>query len=204
MKIILASKSPRRIDYLRSLGLTFQSQSPDIDETPKSGERPEVTVERLAKEKAQAVAVLNNEASHILSADTLVVFEGKTLGKPRDAEEARNMLAQLSGKSHKVMSGWALLTQPENSLVSGFDTTQIDFRELSPEEIAAYVASGEPLDKAGAYAIQGGAADFVTQRKGSLSNVIGLPLQAVVPILAAALKTPSLLLEKAFIIDRDA
>jgi septum formation protein len=203
MKIILASKSPRRIDYLRALGLTFQVQAPNIDETPKPGERPESIVERLAREKAQAIAALNHEACHILSADTLVVFENQVLGKPRDAEEAKLMLTQLSGKAHKVVSGWALLTQPENTLVSGFDTTHICFRQLLPEEITAYVANGEPLDKAGAYAIQGGAAGFVTQRKGSLSNVIGLPLQTVVPILAKTLKTPSLLLEKAFIMDKD-
>jgi septum formation protein len=200
MQLILASKSQRRIDLLAGLGLKFQVQAADLDETPHADEDPKAYVLRLAKAKAQAIAATRSDACVVLGADTIVAQKNRLLGKPRDADDARLMLSELAGKTHHVLTGFAFVVLPAGTVIAGVASTEVSFRSLTPNEIDNYVATGEPLDKAGAYAIQGGAAGFVAKRVGSLSNVIGLPLEDIVPHLADLLKIPSLLEKKADII----
>ncbi|WFB35541.1 Maf family protein [Kiritimatiellota bacterium B12222] len=181
MKLVLASASPRRAELLRSAGLEFEQRSADVDESPLRHEGAEAMVLRLSKLKAQAVAQDFPE-SRVLAADTVVVLEGEVLGKPQDEADAVRMLTALSGRSHEVMTGFALCGSvgPE---ISTCVRTSVCFRVLSAEEIRAYVASGDPMDKAGAYGIQSGAAGFVASIVGSYSNVVGLPLAQVIEFL---------------------
>lgn len=177
MKVILASGSPRRRDLLHEIFDTFDVIVADVDETPIPGESPWEIVERLAESKARAVHALRPEAL-VIGGDTLVAIqdeEWQVLGKPRDPEDARAMLARLSGRDHVVVTGVCVVS-PDGVRVFS-DTTRVAFRPLTEGEIAGYVATGEPLDKAGSYAIQGGAAQFVNSIEGSLTNVIGLPLE---------------------------
>lgn len=168
--LILASASPRRSELLASLGVAFRVIAPEIDETPLPGEKPRPFAERLAEEKACAV-----EAEGILiAADTIVVQNNALLGKPTDAAHAYEMLASLSGKAHEVITGVCVKSAAQTVVFSV--VTEVVFRVLEPEEIEAYVASGDPMDKAGAYAIQGGAAHMVRSINGSYTNVVGLPL----------------------------
>lgn len=172
----LASQSPRRRELLQQLGLRFLVQAVDIDETVLPAEMAEVCVRRLAQGKAEAVwnSSARIHSIPVLAADTIVVLDNKILGKPRDDDEACAMLQQLSGRQHRVMSAVALRFEDrQESLVQ---TSVVSFAKLSPLQIQNYVASGEPVDKAGAYAIQGRAAAFVTDLKGSYSGVVGLPL----------------------------
>ncbi len=180
--LVLASSSPRRALLLSSAGFTFSTRIPAVDETPADGEAPERTVVRLARAKALGAATPGAVA---LGADTAVVLDGETMGKPATAAEARSMIERLSGRTHVVITGWALAA--DGAVVDdGFETTLVTMRALDDGEIDAYVASGEPMDKAGAYAIQGAAKHFVTGIAGPRSNVIGLPLTAVVPALRRA------------------
>lgn len=189
IKFILASASPRRKELLARLLKDFPDIDPNfaispahIDESVIPGESPENYVTRLAREKATAVAGQlspNLTQMVILAADTSVVIEGEILGKPQDENEARGMLKKLSGKTHHVITGYALLPIIGQliDMTCGFEKTHVSFCTLSEAEIHNYIATGEPHDKAGAYAIQGGAATFVDHIEGSLDNVVGLPTE---------------------------
>ena len=169
--LILASASPRRRELLATLGLCFEVVKPNVDERLFEGEAPEQFVERLAKAKADAIFPTD---AMVIAADTIVVLEDHILGKPTDSEDARRMLRALSGKSHRVITG-VCVQNSTRSIVFSL-STMVTFRALAEEEILMYVESGEPLDKAGAYAIQGYAASMVVRIEGSYTNVIGLPL----------------------------
>jgi septum formation protein len=178
-KLILASTSPRRAELLQSAGLSFETVRPDADEKPQTGETPVQYAVRTAREKAESIKT--RPGAVILGADTVVAVEGSILGKPADEEDARRMLRLLSGKLHEVITGVCLRSAEKT--VCFHTATAVLFRELSGEEIAAYVATGDPLDKAGAYAIQNGAAGMVRRIDGSYSNVVGLPLCEVIEAL---------------------
>ncbi len=174
-KLILASGSPRRAELFRQAGLNFKIIVPNVDEAPLPGEAPDQFVCRTAREKAESLPAGDVV---ILAADTAVVDGNRILGKPADAEEAAKMLRSLSGRTHEVMTG-VCLRFPDRT--ECFHTeTRVTFRTLSETEIDDYVATGEPMDKAGAYAIQGGAAKMVRRIEGSYSNVVGLPLCEVI------------------------
>lgn len=180
--LALASRSPRRAELLRAAGYAFElGPFPDVDETPPAGVSAAEAVLAIVRRKAEAVRSAA-VARLVLVADTLVFHEGRPLGKPRDAAHARAMLTTLADSSHEVATAVALAgPAPSSGTVIEDDVcvTQVRFRSLSPAEIEAYVATGEPLDKAGAYAIQGGAAAFVESIEGPRDNVIGLPLDVV-------------------------
>ncbi|WP_338261374.1 Maf family protein [Corallococcus caeni] len=176
---VLASASPRRKDLLAQLGLRFTVAAADIDETPMAGEIARNYVHRLAVEKARTVATRHPDA-WVLAADTTVALGSELLGKPRDAAEAREMLTRLSGQIHEVFTGIAVAGRAQASEVV---RTQVTFRALSPEEIAWYADTGEPLDKAGAYAIQGKGGFLVQGIDGSPTNVVGLPLGETLALL---------------------
>ncbi len=183
-ELVLASGSARRREMLADLGLRLTVEAADIDETPRAAEAPEAYVRRLAREKAAAVAARQGGARFVLGADTSVILDGEIFGKPADDADAARMLARLSGRVHAVTTGYALAI-PGGTVVDGCVITAVSFRPLQDAEIRWYVATGEPRDKAGAYAIQGRAAHFVTGVDGSVSNVIGLPLAEVVELLRA-------------------
>ncbi len=180
--LILASSSPRRQDLLRQAGIQFQSYAPHINEDQKPGEPPLAYALRLSREKAQAVA-LHYPQNFILGADTIVVVDDEVLGKPRDHADALRMLRHLSGRTHQVTTAVTLLAPPREE--TRYSTTQVTFRKLTEEEIQQYIASGEPMDKAGSYAIQGGAAGWANRIEGEHSNVVGLPLSLVAEMLRA-------------------
>jgi septum formation protein len=171
MELVLASQSPRRSELLRSAGIGFRVQAADVDETPFPGELPVNYVRRLARAKAEAVA-----GDLVLGSDTAVVIDGQILGKPADAEDAARMLRLLSGRSHEVITGICLKGR---EVWVAHESTTVLFCRISEEEIQRYVESGEPMDKAGAYAIQGLASCFVERIEGSYSNVVGLPVAMV-------------------------
>lgn len=175
-RIILASGSPRRKELLEALGLGFTVVAPGIDEDAVVGNSPADTARLLAEAKAEAIAPTATTAGEIvIAADTMVVVDDEVLGKPLDAEDAKRMLGLLSGRSHKVISGVSLRDTATGECFSDVEETEVEFRSLSREEIDSYVASGDPLDKAGAYGIQSGY--LVKQVRGSLSNVAGLPME---------------------------
>jgi septum formation protein len=174
--LVLASGSPRRRALLAQLGLTFTVVTPDVDESPLLGEQPRDLVRRLAAAKAAAV-----EGDPVVAADTTVEVDGEILGKPADPDDARRMLRRLSGRAHKVHTGVAVRAG-ERTLVDVV-TTIVTFVPLQPVVIEWYVGTGEPLDKAGAYAIQGKGGVFVEHVRGSVSNVVGLPLTSVARLL---------------------
>lgn len=176
MKLILASASARRAQILRDAGLPFQIISSAIDEAPMAGESPQDLVRRLAEQKAQLVAARAVGPAMVIGADTVVVLEGRILGKPRSAEEARAMLEQLSGRTHAVITGIALIRLPDEAARQEVETTEVTFAPMTAEEISGYVSTGEPFDKAGAYAVQGRGGRYVTRIEGDYFNVVGLPL----------------------------
>lgn len=178
-KLILASTSPRRAELLKSAGLKFSVVRPGADEKLHTGETPVEYAVRTAREKAESVPALSGAV--ILGADTVVAAEGRILGKPAGPEDAKTLLRLLSGKLHEVITGVCLRSSEKT--VCFHVATAVLFRKLSNEEIAAYVATGDPLDKAGAYAIQNGAAGMVRRIDGSYSNVVGLPLCEVIEAL---------------------
>lgn len=186
MRLVLASASPRRRDLLRQAGYEFTVQAADLDETPLAGEAAAAYAERLAIEKAQAVCrlVAGDGPCTVLAADTCVVSEGALLGKPVDAADAARMLRLLSGRTHAVMTGVAAVRSADGAVVSDVEITQVRFDLLSEDEVERYVAGGEPLDKAGAYAIQGYAARWIPRIEGDYFNVVGLPIARVVRLLA--------------------
>lgn len=173
-RLILASASPRRRDLLSTLVADFEVRPADIDERPRKGEAPEDYVLRLALEKARAVA--DDSPQHwVIGSDTEVVCDGACLGKPRDASQACEMLRLLSGRSHMVYSSVALIA-PDSSAETALCPSKVRFDEIPEDWIRGYAASGEPLDKAGGYAIQGRAAAWISNLDGSYSGVVGLPL----------------------------
>lgn len=178
----LASSSPRRQQILRGLGLLFTAKGPDIDESGRDGETPEQMVLRLAAAKARAANVVAGRL--VLGADTAVVLRGRVLSKPRDESDAIDMLMSLSGCSHTVLTGVALQTPHGSETV--ISATDVRFREIDRDEASAYWQSGEPRDKAGAYAIQGLGGMFVEAISGSYSGVVGLPVFETVKLLQAA------------------
>lgn len=182
MKLVLASASPRRADLLKLAGLDFEVQAADVDETPLPGEDPDALVCRLSRSKAEAASALH-PGSTILAADTVVVFDGDIFGKPESSVQAIEMLSHLSGDMHEVMTGFTIL-RPGGEGVTELVVTAVSFRRLSAAEIHDYVVSGSPMDKAGAYGIQEGAAGFVSRIEGSYTNVVGLPLAEVLQSLA--------------------
>lgn len=176
--LVLASASPRRRWLLAKLGRAFDVDAPDIPEVPDPGEAADVFAGRMAAEKAAAVALRRPDA-WVLAADTVVTLDGAALGKPKDAAEAVSMLRALAGRAHVVHTGVALLGPAENPSERMVVGTPVVFRTLTNAEIDAYVGTGEPFDRAGAYAIQGEGAHLVDRVEGSYTNVIGLPLPEV-------------------------
>ena len=179
MNLILASQSPRRRELLGLTGLDFTVRVADIDETMDPGKAPFDEVARVSRLKA--LAVQREPEDVVIAADTIVVCGGEVLGKPRDEEDAFRILSLLSGRSHEVMTGMTVLRGDET--VTHTEVTRIHFRQLHPDEIRAYIATGEPMDKAGAYGIQGGAALFADQMEGDYYNVMGLPVCRLAMIL---------------------
>jgi septum formation protein len=193
MEIILASSSPRRAALLAQIGVAHRVMPADIDEARLAGESPRACVERLAAAKARRVAALAGAesgppgagaAAVVLGADTAVVLDDDMLGKPRDRADALAMLARLSGRTHQVLSAVAVLAH--GRLTAALSDSQVRFRALGAAECASYWNSGEPRDKAGAYAIQGLGAVFVAELRGSYSGVMGLPLFETAQLLSAA------------------
>ncbi|AFV03634.1 MULTISPECIES: Maf family protein [unclassified Dehalobacter] len=189
MMLILASASPRRRELLEEWGYDFRLVSAPVDEALPPGVWPEIGVQDLARRKAlsgfEAWLDLSGSADDlILGADTIVVLDHIVLGKPADEEEAERMLLNLSGKTHRVMTAIALAAmdkaRQQISVETAVEITTVSFRELKVQEIKDYIATGEPMDKAAAYGIQGGAAGFVTAVSGSWSNVVGLPMELLV------------------------
>jgi septum formation protein len=185
MKLILASSSPRRAEILANAGLPFSVLSSAVDETPYPGESPSALVQRLANAKADLVAARAVGPAIVLAADTIVVLEGKILGKPRSIEDAQHMLQQLSGRSHSVLTGVALIRLPDGERRQFMESTLVHFRPITDEELSAYLATEEPYDKAGAYAIQGLAGRYIPRIEGCYFNVVGLPLSRVLTELKA-------------------
>ena len=186
--LILASSSPRRQELLREIGIPFQVHAANINEDQIAGEDAREYALRLAREKAQTVAARYPQ-SYVLGADTIVVVDGEVLGKPKDHADAARMLRILSGRSHEVTTAVSLIAPdavaPGTRTETRTSTTKVYFRSLTEDEIQQYVASGEPMDKAGAYAIQGGAARWTDRIEGEWSNVVGLPLSLVTDLLRA-------------------
>jgi septum formation protein len=179
--LVLASQSPRRAEILRQAGIPFTVRVSSVDETPLPGEKPEDYVARLAEWKAFAVAAAPGEV--VLGADTTVVAGSEMLAKPADAADARRMLALLSGRRHEVMTGICLKRGAE--AIRDYAVTEVWFARMTDGDIEEYVASGEPMDKAGAYAIQGLASKFIRKIDGCYFNVVGLPIELVYRHLAA-------------------
>ena len=173
--IVLASQSPRRSDILRQAGIPFVARPANVDEAARPGESPHDYVRRVARDKALAAAAATGDI--VLGADTTVVVDGEILGKPADSADAARMLGLLAGREHQVLTGICLRRGDE--MIIDCTTTRVWFRPLTRAEIAQYVATGEPMDKAGAYAIQGLAAKFVERIEGSYTNVVGLPIELV-------------------------
>ncbi len=175
-RIILASRSPRRAALLRQIGLEFDCVASDVDETVDDALAPEEHVLKLSYEKASVVAGAVDDGI-VVGADTVVVLDGRTLGKPTNGAEAKQMLRTLSGREHKVYTGFTLIEKPSQKAVSEFEVTSVKFRTLEEDEIDKYIASGSPLDKAGAYGIQDDfGAVFVERICGCYYTVVGFPL----------------------------
>lgn len=182
--LILASSSPRRAELLKQIGLNCQIMVCDVDETLLPGMSPPELVEFLAERKAAAVA-RNLHEGIVLGADTVVVWQGQVLGKPLNEEDAFSMLVKLQGSTHDVYTGVALIDVHSGKIMVGHEKTRVFFRNIEEDEIRRYVASGEPLDKAGAYGAQGLAAIYINKLEGCYTNVVGLPLARLSVMLKA-------------------
>jgi septum formation protein len=176
MKLILASASIRRAEILHEAGFSFAVLSSAIDETPYPGESAHDLVQRLAFAKAEPVAARAVGPAIVIGADTEVTLEGHIFGKPRSTDDARHMLERLSGRTHAVVTGVALIRLPDAERLTFVESTLVQFNILSAEEISRYLATGEPHDKAGGYAIQGRAGRYIPRIEGCYFNVVGLPL----------------------------
>jgi septum formation protein len=183
MKLILASASPRRAQILRDVGISFSVLSSAVDETPYPNETPQQVVQRLANAKAELVAARAVGPAILVAADTVVVLDGQILGKPRSTEDARRMLQLFSGRTHSVITGVSLIRLPEMERRQFIETTLVTFAPLSSADISRYLATDEPYDKAGAYAIQGHAGRYIPRIEGCYFNVVGLPLARLVATL---------------------
>ncbi|HET7212217.1 MAG TPA: Maf family protein [Terriglobia bacterium] len=183
IRLILASNSPRRRELLQNAGFEFDVRPSGIEEIRLPGESPEDFARRLARDKALDVARQSVAGSFVLGADTVVAINGEILEKPIDATDAARMLRTLSGRTHRVITGVCLVRAPQSVLAWTHETTSVTFRNLTEEEIGSYVASGEPFDKAGGYAIQGLASRFIPRIEGCYFNVVGLPIPLVYEIL---------------------
>ena len=175
-RLILASGSPRRRELLTQMGYRFEIIVPDVDEHVSGHARDVVAI--LSRRKAEAVAVGEKDGI-IIASDTLVSLDGQALGKPQDEDDAQRMLRMLSGKTHEVFTGVTIIDAASGKRETQVVRTGVIFRELSDDEISAYISTGEPMDKAGAYAIQGGAHGFVEGFEGSYENVIGFPVDEI-------------------------
>lgn len=182
IRLILASNSPRRRELLRNAGFEFDVRPSGVEESRLPHESPEDFTRRLARDKALDVARQSEAGSLVLGADTVVAIDGEILEKPVDAVDAARMLRKLSGRTHRVITALCLIRAPESVLAWRHETTSVTFRKLTNEEIENYVASGEPFDKAGGYAIQGLASRFVPRVEGCYFNVVGLPIPLVYEI----------------------
>ncbi len=176
MPIVLASASPRRQELLKNAGIDFVVHPANIEEVGRANENPATLAERMAQEKARAVEE-SFTGRCILAADTVVVIDDNVLGKPRDSEDAARMLRMLSGREHRVITGVCLLGAGFEDVLS--ETTAVHFSPLTNAEIRDYIATGEPMDKAGAYAIQGMASRWISRIEGDYFNVVGLPVALV-------------------------
>jgi septum formation protein len=188
-RIILASASPRRAELLRAAGIEFDVMPANVDESVRPSETPDAYVRRIAEAKVRALVGLV-EGRVVLAADTTVVIDGEMLGKPLHDQDARRMLRLLSGRAHDVLTAVTVYRGPKGSArleTTAVERTQVEFARLTEHEIDWYVATGEPRDKAGAYAIQGYASRFVTRVNGSYSNVVGLPIALVYELLKGAI-----------------
>jgi len=179
--LVLASASPRRRELLARLGIAFDVVASDVPETPLPGEHPEHFAQRAARDKSVEVA-RRCPGRYVLAADTVVVIDDTILGKPVDRDDARRMLQALSGRTHRVLTAVALI-DPQQRIEELLVQSRVEFRRLTAGEVEDYLDSGEPFDKAGAYAVQGRAQQFVVRVDGSLSNVIGLPMDEVAALL---------------------
>lgn len=180
LKVILASQSPRRTDLLDLIGVAHEVKPANVDESYVGGEQPEAHAERLARAKAESIATGLSELL-VIAADTIVVIDGKVLGKPNDATDAARMLKTLSGRRHVVMTAVAVAYRGQT--VSNIERVSVNFRELGDDEIERYIATGEPMDKAGAYGIQGYGATIVRRIEGDYFAVMGLSLVRLVELL---------------------
>jgi septum formation protein len=186
MKIILASSSPRRAEILRDAGIAFEISATHIDEAALRGETAQAMVARLAEAKARAAAAQMDAGEReciIVGADTTVELDGEILGKPKDPAHAHEMLAKLSGRTHHVLTGIFLLRLPGHATRAAVENSAVTLTPITGEEIDAYVATGEPMGKAGAYAIQGGAGRFIPRIEGCYFNIVGLPLARLYALL---------------------
>ncbi len=186
MKIILASSSPRRAEILRDAGVGFEILPAEIDETPLPGETASAMVARLAEAKARAATSQLNAGVRecfVIGSDTTVELDGEILGKPRDPAHARDMLAKLSGRSHRVLTGIFLLQLPSGDTRAAVEITTVTFASLGSGEIEEYVRTGEPLGKAGAYGIQGVAGRYIPKVEGCYFNIVGLPTATLYKLL---------------------
>ena len=194
LQLLLASASPRRADLLRTAGFDFEVKPTNVDESLRANELPEAYVKRLAEAKATAVIEFAGNRT-VVGADTVVVVNEEILGKPTNAGDASRMLHLLSGRHHDVVTGLTVigppLAQQERLRLTSFTTTRVKMATLSEPEIEWYIATGEPLDKAGAYAIQGVASRFITHIEGSYTNVVGLPISLVYSMLKKVISVTS-------------
>jgi septum formation protein len=174
--VVLASSSPRRRELLANAGIEFRADSADIDESRRDGESPVEYASRLAREKANAVSA-RSPNSTVIGADTIVIVDNEVLGKPQNAADARRMLRLLRGRTHQVTTAIAVISP--RKMLEHQETTDVHFGPVTDDEIDAYVRSGEPMDKAGAYAIQGWASKWIDRIDGDYFNVVGLPVAAV-------------------------
>lgn len=181
LELVLASQSPRRRELLESAGYQFRVSHVEVSENIDINLNPQANASQIATRKAQACVSADNSLKSrgflVLGADTMVVLGDQILGKPQSFSEAADFLRKLSSKTHSVITGFSLIESGSTKIYVGFDETLVTFRELTENEIQEYVASGEPMDKAGAYAIQGIGRKFVTKYAGSWSNVVGLPIE---------------------------
>jgi len=181
-RLILASASPRRKEMLRMVGVAFTVQHSDVNEDPRAGESPEAYALRLSEAKARAVAA-RRPGRWVLGADTIVTIDGELLGKPRTPDEARGMIRKLSGRAHTVITAFTLFNSERAEPIRRAVSSQVRFKEIPDDELEWYVATDEPYDKAGGYAVQGKASVLVAEVRGSWTNVVGLPLCELVEAL---------------------
>ncbi len=178
--IILASSSPRRAELLRKIGISFDVVEPNIDESLFTfGENPTIVSEQLALSKARSAAIKSGSTKMVLGADTIVILGREVFGKPQNPKDAYSMLHKLIGQSHMVLTGFALLDTKTKRFMTGYEWTKVFMRDCSDKEIKEYVQTGESLDKAGAYSIQGLGARFITRIEGCFYNVMGLPVTRI-------------------------